>query len=56
VVQEPFVPYAIAAVVLELEKMVVVGQVARGSDVSDLRAGLGMELVLDVVWKWRPAA
>jgi uncharacterized OB-fold protein len=66
VVQEPFVPYAIAAVELEREKMVVLGQVARGSDVSDLRAGMEMELVLDtlyededreyVVWKWRPAA
>ena len=66
VVREPFAPYAIAAVELEREKMVVLGQVAPGSEVSDLHAGQEMELVLDtlyedderefVVWKWRPAA
>lgn len=62
---DPFVPYAIAAVELPREKMVVLGQVARGSDIRGLKAGMAMELVLDtlyedaeneyVVWKWRPA-
>jgi len=63
---DPFVPYAIAAVELENEKMVVMGQVAPGFDVGDLKAGMEMELVVDTlyeddenaytVWKWRPAA
>jgi uncharacterized OB-fold protein len=51
---------------LETEKMVVMGQVAKGFDVGDLKAGMEMELVVDTlfedeesaytVWKWRPAA
>ena len=66
VATEPFEPYAIAAVELETEKMVVMGQVAKGFDVGDLKAGMEMELVIDTlfedeenaytVWKWRPAA
>ena len=65
VAPEPFEPYTVAAVELEAEKMVVLGQVA-GASVEDLEAGMEMELVLDtlfeddeneyVVWKWRPAA
>lgn len=61
---EPFEPFAIAAVQLEDEKMVVLGQVVAGVGVEDLRAGLEMELVVDTlfeddeheytVWKWRP--
>ena len=63
---DPFEPYAIAAVELADEKMVVLGQVADGVGVDALRAGLEVELVLDtlfaddqseyVVWKWRPVA
>jgi uncharacterized OB-fold protein len=63
---DPFEPYAIAAVELELEKMVVLGQVADGIQVEQLEAGLEVELVLDtlyededneyLVWKWRPTA
>ena len=66
VAAEPFEPYAIAAVELADEKMVVLGQVADGVGVDALRAGLEVELVLDtlfeddqseyVVWKWRPVA
>ena len=66
VAAEPFEPYAIAAVELNEEKMVVMGQVAGGFDVADLKAGMEMELVVDTlyedaentytVWKWRPAA
>lgn len=62
----PFEPYSIAAVELEREKMVVLGQVVRGVDTSQLEVGMEMELVLDtlfedetneyVVWKWKPAA
>jgi len=61
---DPFVPYAVAAVELEAEKMVVLGQV-EGASVDELEAGMQMELVLGtlyedadaeyLVWKWRPA-
>lgn len=64
IVTEPFVPFTIAAVELEKEKMVVLGQVVTGVSVSDLKAGMNMELVLEtlnedatsekVVWKWKP--
>ena len=66
VAPDPFEPYAIAAVELEREKMVVLGQVISGVGVEDLEAGMEMELVLDtlfekddeevVVWKWKPVA
>jgi uncharacterized OB-fold protein len=66
VAREPFEPYAIAAVELEAEKMVVLGQVVPGVGARDLEVGQAMELVLGtlyedaeneyVVWKWRPAA
>jgi len=63
---DPFEPYAIAAVELDGEKMVVMGQVVPGVEVGDLKLGMEMELVVDTlfeddenaytVWKWRPAA
>ena len=66
VASDPFEPYAVAAVELEREKMVVLGQVVPGVSVEDLSAGMEMELVVDtlfedddnevVIWKWRPAA
>jgi uncharacterized OB-fold protein len=66
VAQEPFVPYAIAAVQLETEQMVVLGQVIEGVTVADLKVGMAMELVLEplheadndikVTWKWQPLA
>jgi uncharacterized OB-fold protein len=66
VASDPFEPYAVAAVELEAEKMVVLGQVVRGVGPEDLEAGMEMELVVDTlfedaeheytVWKWRPAA
>lgn len=64
VAQEPFEPYAIAAVQLEQEKMIVLGQVVTGVGVDALKAGMVMELVLEdvpgvdgdkVTWKWKPA-
>jgi uncharacterized OB-fold protein len=62
---DPYQPFAIAAVELERERMVVLGQVVAGVSVTDLEVGMEMELVLDtlnedaeneyVVYKWRPA-
>lgn len=66
VAPDPFEPYAIAAVQLEREQMVVLGQVAAGLTVDDLKVGMDMELVLEplhetdehikVTWKWQPLA
>ena len=63
---DPFVPYAIAAVELADEKMVVLGQVANGIATDALQVGMRMKLVAEplysddakdyVVWKWAPAA
>ena len=57
-------PFAIAAVSLADEGLVVMGQVVPGVPVGDLRVGDEVELVVDVlfsddehdhlVWKWRP--
>jgi uncharacterized OB-fold protein len=61
---DPFDPYAIAAVELAEEKMVVLGQLAAGAAIDTLRVGQEVEVVLDtlyedddntyVVWKWQP--
>ena len=66
VAAEPFEPYAIAAVQLEKEQMVVLGQVIKGVNVEDLKVGMPVELVLEqlhetdedvkVTWKWQPAS
>lgn len=69
-VSDPHEPFCIAAVELETEKMVVLGQVPSGVSVNDLELGMEMELVLDplrierdeesgedvevMVWKWVP--
>lgn len=61
VVAEPFAPFAIAAVELEREKMVVLGPVVNGVTAAQLRVGMAMELALEALadgkltWKWRPA-
>lgn len=62
---DPFVPYAIAAVELADEKMVVLGQVATGVRTTDLAVGMPMKLVTEtlytddakeyLVWKWAPS-
>ncbi len=62
---DPYEPVCLAAVELEREQMVVLGQVVAGVSVDQLTVGMEMELVLDtlsvddeheyVVWKWRPA-
>ena len=65
VASDPYVPVTVAAVELEDEKMVVLGQVD-GAGVEDLEVGAEMELVMStlfedeeneyVVWKWRKVA
>ena len=63
---DPFVPYIVAAVELDKEKMVVLGQVVEGVSIEDLEVGMRMELALGqlyeddeneyIVWKWKPLA
>lgn len=63
-VKDPYEPFAIAAVELEREGMIVLGQCAEGIAVEDLDVGMAMELVVEtlftddegaaVVWKWKP--
>ena len=60
VAKEPFAPFAIAAVELKNEKMIVLGAVVDGVSVSALRAGMTMELALEpladgkLIYKWQP--
>jgi uncharacterized OB-fold protein len=64
VAADPFVPFALAAVELADEGLVVLGQVVPGVGVEDLAVGQEVELVVDplyaegedevMVWKWRP--
>lgn len=62
VANDPFEPFAVAAVELERERMVVLGPVIDGVGVDALRLGMTMELALEsladgkLTWKWRPAA
>ena len=61
--REPFEPYGVAAVELAEEQMVVLGQLATGTDVANLALGREMELIVEplyetddevrTVWKWR---
>lgn len=61
---DPFEPYTVAAVELDNEKMVVLGQLADGVDPTDIEVGMDMKLELAtlyeddeneyMVWKWRP--
>lgn len=56
---DPFEPFAIAAVELP-EGLVVLGQVADGYGVADLRVGAEVELVVETlyedrtIWRWKP--
>ncbi len=66
VAPDPFAPYALAAVELDDDGIVVLGQVAKGVPASDLRVGMEMQLELDVlhrdddheymVYVWAPAS
>ena len=61
---DPFEPFALAAVELADEQMVVLGQIATGFGVGDLSVGQQVELVVEplyadggteyVVYKWKP--
>ena len=62
---EPYEPFALAAVELEAEGLVVLGQVAEGYGVGDLAVGAEVELVVEplytdddgverTTWRWRP--
>jgi uncharacterized OB-fold protein len=65
-VTDPFEPFALAAVELDAEGLVVLGQVVPGVGVEDLAVGTEVELVLGtlytdddheyVTWKWQPVA
>ncbi len=62
IASQPFQPFGIAAVELLQEKMTVLGQLATGTDLATLKAGLDMELVLEplddgkLTWKWKVVA
>lgn len=61
-----YTPFAIAAVELADEQMVVLGQVADGYTVADLKVGQQVEMVVEElftegdteyqVWRWKPIA
>jgi uncharacterized OB-fold protein len=61
---DPFEPFALAAVELAEDRIVVLGQVAAGVGVEDLRVGMPVELVLEpqhevdgvpqLIYRWRP--
>jgi uncharacterized OB-fold protein len=64
---DPYEPFALAAVELEAEGIVVLGQVADGYGVADLAVGAPVELVVETlstdddgtdrtIWRWRPVA
>lgn len=66
VADDPYEPFAIAAVELEKERIVILGQLTEGVTVDDVSIGDEVELALEtlyedddnnyVVWKWRPAS
>ena len=59
---EPFEPYAVAAVELSEERIVVLGRLADGAALDGLRVGQEMEITVEpiirgadeLVWKWKP--
>jgi uncharacterized OB-fold protein len=63
---DPYRPFAIAAVELTVERLIILGQVADGFGLDDLRVGGPAEIVLEpleveddvekLVWRWRPIA
>ena len=63
--REPFEPYGMAAVELAEERVVVLGQLATGTDIARLSVGTEMVLVVEplyeddesvyTVWKWKAA-
>ncbi len=63
---DPYRPFVLAAVELDADGLIVLGQMVEGCTVDDVRVGLTVELVVEplletddavqLVWKWRPAA
>ena len=63
---DPYEPFALAAVELEAEGLVVLGQVAAGYGVDDLTVGAPVELVVETlytddgvdrtIWRWKPGS
>jgi uncharacterized protein len=63
---DPYEPFALAAVELEAEGITVLGQVADGFGVEDLKVGAEVELVVEtlnrtdegdlLIYRWRPVA
>jgi len=61
---EPYEPFALAAVELEAEQMVILGQVADGYGVNDVEVGQQVELVIETlysddehdyqIYRWKP--
>lgn len=61
---DPYEPFALAAVELDEDGLVVLGQTVAGIKVTDLHVGQRMELVVETlfedddntytIWKWRP--
>ncbi len=64
IAEEPYEPYALAAVTLEREQITVLGQMIKGIGVEDINIGDKVNLVLETlyeddayeykVWKWKP--
>ncbi len=63
---DPYQPFALAAVELDAEQVVVLGQVAKGYGVDDLKVGASVELVVEplyeidgvehLIYRWKPTA
>ncbi len=61
---DPYEPFALAAVELDADGLVVLGQTVTGTTVADLHVGQPVELVVETlfsddehdytIWKWRP--
>ena len=60
---DPYEPFAVAAVELEAEKLVVLGQLAHGTTVDDVEVGTEVQLVVEplyevdgeehLAWRWK---
>lgn len=59
IANEPFQPFGIAAVELQTERMIVLGQLATGTVLENIKVGMTVELVLEplddgkLTWKWK---
>src|SRR5436853_3719535 len=63
---DPYEPFVLAAVELDADGLVVLGQMVEGCAAADVHVGLPVELVVEslfetddavqLVWKWRPQA